>query len=177
MKIKVPKIFNTTTMTDNEKLFCWFIGKFFDRYSWDQPFTMDAYDAKIILHSSTIRTFAASNIGDELPKYFKIAFYSDRRIGLQINKDTLAILKRRHMSRGEIKVGTYDVEITQPTTILIYSYLMGILGFMQKWTYESESVVGFSDADLDETLTATEAMRNSRITDPFELQQLLNELA
>lgn len=171
MKLKVPKIFNTDKMNDQQILFCWFLGKFFNRYGWDQHFTIDSFDAKIIirgnvktpLHPAALRPFAET---------IDVAFYTERRIGIQLTPAQLQQAKKKNMYGGRIAIGDNDVEIKSKTAILLYSYLLGILGVMDEWTYESKSPTGLKPEELEDTSTS----KDGRITSGFELQQLLDAL-
>lgn len=172
MKLKVPRVFNTEAMNEHELLFCWFLGKFFDRYGWDQEFTIDSFDAKIILKGQPKQMIAPTNFKKALRETLDISFFNENRLGIKIKAATLADLKKNYIYSGKITVGPVEVEVTSKKVILLYTYLLGILGVMDQWTYESDSPTGLTPEELEPTAQR----RDTRITSGFELNQLLNAL-
>ena len=177
MKLRIHKIFDIEGLTDNEKLFVWALGKIMERYGWEDLYTLDGFDVKILLHSDPRAHLKPGAISERIKSIFRIGYLSERRVSIELQKEKKDRLRTYHTYRGEIKCGVTEVEVTDTKVIQVYSYLLGILGFMPEWTYESSSAAGFSDVDrATDHMSTTEQMRAGRITDPFELQQLLNAL-
>ena len=107
--------------------------------------------------------------GPRIPEMFKIGFITDRQMRVELTKQLKQRAETYHKSKGAVAVGVYEVEVTDPKVIQSYTYLVGILGYMTQW---------INDGDQPDTegMTTTQAMRAGRMTDPFELQQMLNAL-
>lgn len=171
MKLQIYKIFPIEGKTDAEILFCWFLGKVFNRYGWKEAFTLDSFDAKIILRGSVNANLRLQDV-DGLQGLLDIALFSDRRIGIQASIATVKKLEKYFKYNGKIAVGTQEVEITKHRVVMTYGYILGRLAAMNDWVYETQSIIGLDPEDLIEDSTG----RTGRLNTAFELQQMLNEI-
>lgn len=171
MKLKIHKIFPVEGKTDSELLFCWFLGKVFSKYGWKEAYTLDAFDAKIILRGSVNADLRLQDV-QSLQGLMDIALFSDRRIGINMSTATVKKLEKHFKYNGRIAVGTQEVEVHQHRVVMTYGYLLGRLAAMEDWMYETQSVIGLDPEELIEDSSG----RTGRLNTAFELQQMLNEI-
>ena len=126
MKLEAYRFFENEELTDQEKLFAWFVTEMFKRE--DNPFglryTLSVYDLKVILRGSTSGEFTPRTICNGIAKYVDVGFITAARATITLTPRA----KKSFVTRKEFyKCSTAELEITDQKVINIYVYLLGVM--------------------------------------------------
>jgi hypothetical protein len=175
MKIKILKPFIGLNLTDYEKVFCYLMTHYFEKYGAETEYTINNSDLKILLNGKSEGIITHKTLPTELQKVLNFALYSDIRTGISLNKEAYNSGTNRYDENKKLyKIYKKDwVNIKKHRAILIYTYVMSALAHSPNDTYEGEDYFGHTAIDMENQDNPSHANRLQRKVNPVEFMELL----
>ena len=140
MKIKLLTVFQGLELTDQEKVFMFFVTKILQENGFLEDYVMHTLDAKILMLGKGAHCHLTHNtISKEIQKVLKFAIYSDRKIGFTLTKEAREWLRLNGDSRY---CGIFHDEIQDPQAQRIYLYMLGATAHAENLVVEGTGTGG-----------------------------------
>ena len=121
MNLKIYKFFDTEELTENQKVFLWFITMMFREVGWQETISMDCFDFRRILFGSRkglLTTNAA--FPKHLREYFYTKFIANERVLIGLSDSVFEWASHQPGTNAGLGVQDIKVESVHAQKLVIY---------------------------------------------------------
>lgn len=130
MKLRIFRVFeDIQDLTDEQKVFLWFITMVFRQVGWQETLTMDSFDYRRIMFGNkkgALTTQVA--FPKNLRKYFYTNFIANERVVIALSDHVFEMVD--HIPGPKTSIGVYNVEVESIPCQKMVIYLSACLNNM-----------------------------------------------